>query len=230
MSHPDAAAWIARQLGSLPAQADAALILRHAEREEISSGTFGYDVPLTARGVAAAEGLGAALAGMRPRVGAVASPVPRCVSTARAILRGAGLPESVALDRRLGDPGPFVVDEKASGELFLRVDVSEIAERQLAGAAPPAGMRATSEGVGLLLGLAAGGLRSRGRLDVYVTHDGILAVLVAYLYRLPVDEIGWPGYLDGLLMWRCRDRLHFAWGGLEQGSHPLSSQGDRLGG
>ena len=82
-------------------------------------------------------------------------------------------------------------------------------------------MRATSEGVDLLLELTAADLRSCGRLNIYVTHDAILAVLVAHLYRLPVDDIGWPSYLDGLLLWRCRDRLHFIWRGLEQSSHPL---------
>ena len=63
-------------------------------------------------------------------------------------------------------------------------------------------MRPTQEGVDLLLGLTVSHLQSTGRLDVYVTHDGILAVLVSYLFQLPIDEIEWPGYLDGLLLWR----------------------------
>ena len=82
-------------------------------------------------------------------------------------------------------------------------------------------MRPTAEGVGLLLGLTTNELRSRGRLNIYVTHDAILAVLVAHLYRLPVDEINWPDYLDGLLLWRCGNRLHFIWRGLEEGSYPV---------
>ena len=82
-------------------------------------------------------------------------------------------------------------------------------------------MRATSEGVDLLLGLTASDLRSHGRLNIYVTHDAILAVLVAHLYRLSVDEIGWPNYLDGLLLWRFGERLHFIWRGLEQSSYPV---------
>ena len=41
---------IDKQLRALPAQADAALVLRHAERDAIPPGTFGQDVPLTARG------------------------------------------------------------------------------------------------------------------------------------------------------------------------------------
>ncbi len=221
MNGPYGVSWIVKQLGGIPAQADAALILRHAERGDIPPGTFGDDVPLTTRGVASSEKLGAMLSSIRPRVRATASPVPRCESTAKAILRGGGWPEEVALDCRLGEPGPFVVDTEVSGALFLEIGILEIVRHQLTHVEPPDGMRATSEGVDLLLGLAATDLRSRGRLNIYVTHDSILAVLVAYLYRQPVDEISWAGYLDGLLLWRRGERLHFIWRGLEQSSYPL---------
>ena len=221
MNGPYELSWITEQLSSIPAHADVSLILRHAEREDIPPGTFGVNVPLTSSGVASAERLGATLSGMRPQAKAIASPVPRCESTARAILRGGDWPEEVVQDWRLGEPGPFVVDEEISGALFLQIGILEIVRRQLSHVEPPTGMRATSEGVDLLLGLTATDLRSCGRLSIYVTHDAILAALVAHLYRLPVDDIGWPGYLDGLLLWRCRDRLHFIWRGLEQSSHPL---------
>ena len=182
-----AASWIIEQLSRIPAQADVAVISRHAEREDIPPGTFGVDVPLTACGVSSAERFGAILSATRPQIRATASPVPRCESTAKAILRGGGWPEEVALDWRLGGPGPFVVDEEISGALFLLIGILEIVRHQLTRTEPPAGMRATSEGVDLLLGLAANDLRSRGHLNIYVTHDAILAVLVAHLYRLPVD-------------------------------------------
>ena len=221
MAYPDGVCWITEQLDGVPAEADAALILRHAEREDIPPGTFGVDVPLTAYGVESAERLGAMLSGLRPQAGVTASAVPRCVSTGRAILRGGGWSEGVALDWRLGDPGPFVVDEEVSGARFLEIGILEIVRHQLTHVEPPAGMRETSEGVDLLLGLTANGQRSCGRLNIYVTHDAILAVLVAYLYRLSVDEIRWPDYLDALLLWRCEERLHFIWRGLEQSSYPL---------
>ena len=216
-----AMSWIMEQVSSIPAQADAAVFLRHAERENIPPGTFGVDVPLTACGVASAERLGAMLSATRPHIRSTASPVPRCASTAKAILRGGDWPDEVALDWRLGEPGPFVVDEEISGALFLRIGILEIVRHQLTHVRPPAGMRPTPEGVDLLLGLAADDLRSDGRLNIYVTHDAILAVLVAHLYRLSVDDISWPGYLDGLLLWRCRDRLNFIWRGLDKRSHPL---------
>ena len=228
MSESARLSWVAERLRAVPAQADASLLLRHAEREAIPAGTFGRDVPLTARGVASAQRLGATLAGIRPRLSAAASPVPRCEATAKAMLRGAGRPEQAAPDRRLGEHGPFIVNAEASGALFLQVGIREIVRRQLTDAQPPSGMRATSEGVSILLNLLVGGLRSNGRLNLYVTHDSILAVLAASLYRLPIDEIAWPQYLDALVLWREAERMHFAWRGLPERSHPFGGQGDRL--
>ncbi|MCE2469466.1 MAG: histidine phosphatase family protein [Dehalococcoidia bacterium] len=221
MSESARLSWLTERLHLIPAQADAALLLRHAEREAILPGTFGRDVPLTARGVASAQRLGATLAALRPRISAAASPVPRCEATAKAMLRGAGLPERTVLDWRLGEHGPFTVDAEASGALFLQVGIREIVRRQLTGAQPPPGMRTTSEGVSILLSLLIDALRSGARLNLYVTHDSILAVLVASLYRLPVDEIDWPRYLDAFLLWREANQIHFAWRGLPHRSHPL---------
>ena len=120
MTDSSVSSGIADQLGKLPHEADAALILRHAEREEIPPGTFGVDVSLTSCGVASAERLGATLSSLRPKISVTASPVPRCNSTAAAIMRGGKWAEKVALDWRLGDPGPFVVDEEVSGALFMK--------------------------------------------------------------------------------------------------------------
>ena len=221
MSLQETVASIVERLTAIPDKADAALMIRHAERGDIPPGALGVDVPLTAVGVESADSLGAILAGIRPQVEVFSSPVPRCVQTAEAILRGVGRPEGVALDWRLGDPGPFVVDAEIGGRLFLEAGILEIARRQLTNVDPPAGMRRTSEGVDLMLDLATRDLRCQGRLNIYVTHDAILAVLVAYIYGLSIDEICWPEYLDGFLLWRSSGQLRFAWRGLQQSSHPL---------
>ena len=178
-------------------------------------------VSLTPRGITAAEGLGEVLC-VRERAAVVSSPVPRCVQTAEAMLRGGGWPGAMTQDWRLGDPGPFVVDPEVSGALFLELSILELVRRQLSDPQPPAGMRPTSEGVAILLGLVAGNLQRRGRVNVYVTHDAILAVLVARLFRRPIDRIDWPRFLDGLLLWQSRGRIHLSWQGLPQASHPAS--------
>ena len=214
-------ASITERLATVPEEADVALVVRHAEREAILVGEFGVDVPLTARGVAAAEALGRVLS-VRERATVVSSPVPRCVQTAEAVLRGGGWSGAVTRDRRLGDPGPFVVDPEVSGPLFLKLPILELVRRQLSDPRPPAGMRLACEGVAIILGLVAGDLQRQGRLNVYVTLDAILVVLLARLFRLTIDEIDWPGFLDGLLLWRSGGQISLSWRGLPQASHPCS--------
>ena len=214
MTTPGAVASILERLSQIPDSADVSLVIRHAERDEIPADTFGFDVSLTAGGIAAARRLGASLSAMRT-VMVVSSPVARCVQTAKEMLRGGGVSTKVPVDRRLGAPGPFVVEPEVSGSLFRELPVQEIARRQLQHAGLLPGMRPTAEGVEILTGLTAGSLGENGRLDVYVTHDVILSVLVADVFRLPLEETGWPGYLEGLLVWRSASNLHFSWRGIK---------------
>ena len=220
-------ASIAERLATVPQGADIALIVRHTEREEIPSGAFGADVLLTARGVAEAERLGALL-GARGRAKLRSSPVLRCVQTAEALVRGGDWPGEVGRDWRLGSPGPFVVEPEVSGPLFLKTPMQELAQRQLSSPKPLPGMRPTSEGVRMILDLAARHLERKGLLNIYITHDAILAVVVAHLFRVSIEEMHWPDYLDGLILWRSRERLHFVWRGFQQAFLPIRGEADGL--
>ena len=212
MNAADPVASVLEQLVVGPDGVDVSLVIRHAEGEEIPAGTFGHDVNLTAEGTRAAEQLGAALSENGP-LSVLSSPVPRCVQTAQAMIRGAGISAEVVTHRGLGAPGAFVVDAEAAGPLFLELPIFEIARRQLQDASPLQGMRPTSEGVELLLELATSPLSENGRLHVFVTHDIILSVFVASIIRGPLEDVDWPGYLEGLLLWRSAGRLHFSWKG-----------------
>lgn len=211
---------IVARLGLVPADADAALVLRHAEREEIPPGTFGEDARLTSDGVVEAERLGWSLSG-RDLAAIRSSPLVRCLDTAGSVARGAGWDADIVPDRLLGDHGPFVIDPEVAGPLFLEIGMREVVRWQLEGGNPPSGMRPTNEGVELLLNMADG-LGQDGLLHVHVTHDAILAVLVGHLYGLNVDGFVWLGYLDGLLLWRSAGLLQFSWPGLDQASSPFS--------
>ena len=212
MAAPDPVASILTRLASVPEGVDVSLVIRHAEREEIPAGAFGHDVNLTAEGTRAAEELGAALSGDRALT-LLSSPVPRCIQTAQALLRGAGSSNKVGTEPRLGNPGAFVIDPETAGPLFLDLPIPEITSRQLHDFASLPGMRPTSEGAELLLDLVTSPLGNEGRLHAFVTHDIILSVFVASIFRLSMEETGWPGYLEGLLVWRSAGRLHFTWRG-----------------
>lgn len=220
MTQPDGAERTLALLDRVPDGAAVAIVLRHAEREEIAPGAFGNDVPLTQRGRQSAQLLGMGLSSRPPGI-VKSSPLPRCTQTADAIIAGAGWKASAAHERLLGDPGPFVVEPEFAGRLFLDVAIEEIVRRQLADDEPPRGMRATASGAKLVLRELAAALNGPDSASVFVTHDAVLAALLGHLYNLPVQGFPWPGYLDALVAWPDSDRLHFLWRGLHEGSHPM---------
>ncbi len=207
-------------LDRVPDGAAVAIVLRHAEREEITPGTFGNEVPLIHHGRMSAGRLGMGLSS-RP-VGIVkSSPLPRCTQTADGIIAGAGWNVGTTPEQLLGDPGPFVAEPEFAGRLFLDIGIEEIVRRQLAQDEPPCGMRPTSSGVKLILQELATALNRPTSASVFVTHDAVLAVLVGHLYGLPVEGFCWPDYLDALVVWPYSDQLRFRWRGLDEGSHPI---------
>lgn len=207
-------------LGAAPLDRELALVLRHGEREHVGSDDYGNDAPITCRGRTAAQRLGRGLASLPP-VALMTSPLVRCVQTADALVAGAGWGAPPVCDPRLGGPGPFVVEPDLAGPFFLDLGPRGVVERQLAGAEPLSGMRPTADGVALLLDLIAPRNETRRGISVFVTHDVVLATLVGSLYGLNVDDFAWPDYLDGLVLWRDYDRLHFLWPGLGQGLRPI---------
>ena len=220
MTQPDGAERTLALLDRVPVGRPVALVLRHAEREEITSGAFGNDVSLTRRGRNSARRIGMGLSSRT--VGVVkSSPLPRCMQTAEAIIAAAGWKTGAVPEQLLGDPGPFVAEPELAGRLFLDIGTEAVVRRQLADDQPPSGMRSTSSGAELLLRELAAALNGPDSASVFVTHDAVLAVLAGHLYQLQVDGFHWPGYLDALVMWPDSDRLRFLWRGLGEGSHPI---------
>ncbi len=218
MTQPDGPERILALLAKAHAASPVAVVLRHAEREGITSGAFGNDASLTRRGSDSAHRLGMGLSSRM--MGVVnSSPLPRCMQTADATIAGAGWEANATPDRLLGDPGPFVVEPELAGRLFLDIGIEAIVRQQLADDQPPGGMRSTASGVKLVLRELAATLN--GPASVFVTHDAVLAALVGHLYRLPVDGFCWPDYLDALVVWPDSDRLRFLWRGQGEGSHPV---------
>ena len=225
MKTPETVASLLNRLRLPPPNADVSIILRHAERYALPPGEFGSGVPLTEYGAATAEQLGKLLSERNPG-GICSSLLLRCMKTGQHVIEGAGWNARVMSDRRLGGPGPFVIDEELTGPLFLRLGSREVARRQLETGPPPNGMRPTDEGVRIFLELAAAPLGQSGKTFLYVTHDSVLAVIVGRLFNLGPDECHWPEYLDALLLWKESGSLRISWRGLDQASYPFGGAGD----
>jgi hypothetical protein len=122
----------------------------------------------------------------------MSAPVERCRDTAAAIARGAGWKPEVCAEEALSHP-------------FIAPAFDQLSRGEVNGTLP----RQAHVTLDLLLDF---GERPAG-LDVSVTHDTILCVVVGCLFKAPVLGAFWPDYLEGVFAWRDGSRTCFLWRG-----------------
>lgn len=209
MLHPD----LEPSLLSLPADKPVLLLTRHSLRETAKdpNGVPGYDLPLTPEGVALAEQWGGRLP--RPMTRFHSSPVGRCVDTALAMARGAGLPEpEIEKTLLLVEPGCYVQDIRRVGPVFLKMGPLAFANHHLS--TPQDGLLSPREGAARLIRHLHERQPGPGELGVHVTHDTILASFIYHLLgRRELREEDWPWMMEGAWLWFDDERLHWLWRG-----------------
>lgn len=194
----------------VPHDQHAALLMRHSYRGKIDP-KVKDEVDLTPEGVTLAEQLGTQLAHRSPgRL--VASPIPRCMSTARAIAQGAGWNLAPREDQLMASP--FTADREKVREIWASTPIPrtmEVVQLVLSAPEPPSGWRTPAAGVRLILDALLEQLDRPGSLDVWVTHDLILALFLEHLLRPNLEKV--PRFLEGVFVWREGETLHLAWRG-----------------
>lgn len=218
--HPD----LAPAMALLPADRPLLLLTRHSVREPAPNGIATYDLPLTLEGVALAEHWGRQW--QRPLHGLYSSPVGRCVDTATALARGAGLPDlAVTTTDMLMEPGCYVHSIGHVGPLFLQLGPLAFANRHLR--EPLQGILSPAAGAERLLRHLHESQGRAGSVTVHVTHDTILAAFVYHLMgREHLQEEDWPWMLEGVWLWfEDVDTVCWVWRG-EQGQHIIAPPGD----
>lgn len=186
---------------TVPKDRPVALLVRHSVRGELAANDAGFDMPLTPLGRSLAHQLGSAL-GHRLR-SLQTSPFPRCIQTADAISTGSGVQLAAMKDRLLGDPGAFVLDGRRAWENWQAIGQEGVTRHLMAGSGALPGMSNPDAAARFLAQrLLACSPNSAGQgIHVFVTHDVILAAMVARLrgHALTSDE--WPRYLDAAGLW-----------------------------
>jgi broad specificity phosphatase PhoE len=196
-----------------PERACTAIIMRHAARGHFNHPAEGASVPITPQGEIDAEALGRSLAQFSD-LHLAHSPVGRCRQTAEALGRGAMAAGSrVAMlgeDGRLG--GPYMLNVPAAldkaGDLGHRF-VREWFDGRICSSLLKSRRETAREQIATVddhLG------RAKQGLVVMVTHDwNLLAVREEFFgVRHEVDQ--WPGFMDGLIIWRSAEHIHIALG------------------
>lgn len=177
-----------------------AMLIRHAEREDIPSDSFGKDVNLTEHGFSDAEKFGCELASY-PINRIYTSPVKRCVQTALQIKKGLGTSVEIVLSDSLGNPGFHVQDCSAAGRAYLEYGVRDVYEmfkrdEYLPGLSSKDYLRNNA------LSYIKRNTQEDG-LTLFITHDALIANF-ACANDLADYSQQWVGYLDGVVI-DCSD-------------------------
>jgi broad specificity phosphatase PhoE len=196
---------MALALKHLASSSSVALLVRHAERGPIADLARHHEVLLTADGVAAAERSGRRLGDRlhAAGIGSVAvihSPVERCAQTARGIAAGAhaaGLAvDVVGVVEHLGanylrDPQRVAEAASKDGAGFVR--------HWFNGQLAPSWIAPLDDVANGLITALAQHLQ-RQRFVVGVSHDWNIAAVREHALGLRFEDVGWPPFLDGLVV------------------------------
>lgn len=192
----------------LPNNKPIAVLMRHAEREEIPVGELGNDVVLTAAGKAACV----KLAKKFPQVikNLYTSPVKRCLQTAELFLPFSQA-ASVIHSHLLGDPGIFICDPEQASQSFMQYKPFEIVRQLLNDQINPLGFcDSTKQTVYKLIDFLLAASVQKGT-SLFITHDSILSVVLGIFFaEISLEEL-WPNYLEMLIVWRERNSLCLAY-------------------
>ncbi|PTQ89256.1 histidine phosphatase family protein [Agitococcus lubricus] len=205
----------------LPNHRPAILLTRHSIRELAAPNAIaGYDLPLTPEGILLAEQWGERLT--RPIRAFYSSPVGRCLDTAKAMARGAGIDLPITQSHVLVEPGCFVQSVRKVGALFLQMGPIAFANHHLQQDLD--GVLSPKEGAKKIIHYL---YHSQPHLDeasltVHVTHDTILAAFIYHLrQQTRISEQDWPAMMEGVWLWFDQERLYWVWRG-EQGHVALA--------
>ena len=188
-----------RWMESVPSDRPVCVLMRHSVRPYLPPGEAGYALPVTEEGGRLARELGRSMGGRLRSLRA--SPLLRCVQTARALGEGAGREERVFEDRLLGDPGVYVYDGRSAGKVWRQLGHEAVMDRLVAGDEVLPGLAAADPAARLLVLHMLAAAAGRTGLHVFVTHDSLVTATAARLLDVPLRKQDWPWYLEAAFFW-----------------------------
>lgn len=204
---------ICRLLGRVPMDQPVALLLRHSVRDNLPPGEAGNHVPITEIGRQLANELG-------ERIGKRlctlhASPLIRCIQTAEALARGAGIDIEIVRDHLLGEPGVFVIDGQRAWANWENLGHEAVMHHLVSSDDALPGMARPDPAARFLVHHMLSEAGNHPGLHVFVTHDSLVTATAARLLRKPLGPDDWPWYLEGVFFWRTNGGIQTAYRDLD---------------
>jgi broad specificity phosphatase PhoE len=194
-----------------------ALVLRHAERFPVRDLTNPLDALLTEQGKADSIDFGRDISGLAPLT-LFHSPVERCRQTAEGIAHGVGekggTAELAGAADHLG--GPYVKSTyDAVPRIVREYGMSRFLRTWFDGNLPGDDLLALPEAAELIFGYILRTLEDVETNTAMITHDWTIMILREYFLELPHEEVGFPGFLDGMAVYRTEEGLKAYYHGVE---------------
>jgi len=187
----DLVANIFETLNLVPVDRRVGQVLRHSNRFPIVDEYSIVTAALTPEGIQNAEAYGRFLS-QKYRFGRLmSSPIGRCIDTAAAIARGAGVDKEVIIAQVLSHPyheTAWNLKDELAQDCLPDETVSLV--QLLLDAEPRA-----------------------GTMDLFVTHDTVVGVLAQYLLGEAIGNENLPEFLEGIFFWHEGEGVRAAWRG-----------------
>lgn len=204
-------------IGFLAARQPVTLVMRHAERFPVRNLKNPMDALLTEKGKENSVDFGRALSDLAPMT-LFHSPVERCRQTADGIVRGirdsGEEAETAGAAEELG--GPYVRGGFDSVPRMVReYGMSGFLRTWFDGNLPGKTLLTLPEAAELIFGYVARSLSQAKRNTAMITHDWTIMILREYYLDLTHESAGFPGFLDGMAVYRTEDGLKVYYHGEE---------------
>jgi broad specificity phosphatase PhoE len=185
-------------INNLPGQS--AIVIRHAERFAITGNDAHYSTGLTDKGLQDAFNFGASLP-IFENYRLFHSQAKRCRQTAEKICEAlelagkkaaiVGQEDVIGISYMLTDIHTAFNESERHGNAFIRTWFD--------GRLEPGIYKPLDETLVQHLGYLRATMQSSQGLDIHISHDWNINILREGIFKLRHEDIGWPGYLSGVV-------------------------------
>lgn len=186
---------------TIPSDRPVSIIIRHAERFNITSMKKALDVLLTEKGKEDARNLGKSLLIQKP-VMCYHSPVTRCGETAENIIHGlreqGRSAEMGGVEMKLG--GPYIKgDWKKISEMVGDMGQEEFIRKWFSGSFPENMILSLEDAAHQQLEILANQLNNNQSSTINISHDWNILILRTRYFNLSLNDMGMPDFMEGMV-------------------------------
>lgn len=146
----------------------------------------------------------------------VTSSSPRCIQTSENIIKGSL--QNLSFIKENGLVGTWITDREQWNNSYKNIYKKNIKEilQDMIDYKDISGAYKINETINIILELLFSKYNDKeknGVLDIFVTHDAFIMLLVCYVLKKNLNEIEWVYMLEGCFLWEENKKIYLLWRG-----------------